>query len=67
VRCFAGFAKVALEPGRSATVDVDLSPAAFRRWASGWLPVDGPHTVVLGRSAASIEATLTVGQTDGHE
>jgi hypothetical protein len=58
---FAGFSKVTLDPGESATVTVELSPAAFRRWEAGWVPVDGPHVVELGRSAASIESTVTVG------
>jgi beta-glucosidase len=60
VRAFAGVAKVTLDPGESATVAVDLSPAVFRRWEDGWIAPDGPSTVLLGRSVSSIEATLTV-------
>jgi beta-glucosidase len=61
-RQFAGFAKLTLDPGETATATVELSPAAFRRWDGAWVPVDGPHHVRLGRSAASIEADLTVDQ-----
>lgn len=64
----AGFAKVAVDPGATAEVEVALSPAAFRRWdveAHAWVVDAGDRVVRLARSAdpaATVEArTVTVG------
>jgi beta-glucosidase len=60
VRALAGFAKVALGPGETATVAVDLQPAAFRRWDGGWVTDPDPVAVHLGRTAADLITSVTV-------
>lgn len=52
VRTLAGFAKVTLEPGASAVIDVAAAPRSFRRWAGGaWVVPAGEHRVWVGRSS----------------
>ncbi len=59
----AGFAKVALDPGQSAAVAIELSPAAFRRWdadAGAWVTDPGRYEVRLARSSAAIVDSVVV-------
>jgi beta-glucosidase len=51
VRTLAGFARVELEPGESATVTVPLGDAAFRHWdtvTGAWQVEQGSWTVLAG-------------------
>lgn len=69
VRTLAGFARVELEPGESATVTVPLGDAAFRHWdvATGsWQVEQGTWRVLAGEHvddltlSADVELTGTV-------
>jgi beta-glucosidase len=68
-RTLAGFARVELEPGESATVTVPLGDAAFRHWdtATGaWQVAQGTYEVLAGAHvddlplAVPVEVTGTV-------
>jgi beta-glucosidase len=56
LRAFAG---VALEPGQSRTVELDLDRRAFAYWdvrEGGWVVAPGAYTVQIGASAADVVA-----------
>lgn len=58
-----GFAKVALEPGQTKTVTVDLDWRAFAYYHPGyhqWITEDGEFEIQVGASAADIRARHTV-------
>ena len=57
------FTKVALEPGESRTVAVELDRRAFAYWdvrEGGWVVAPGEYTVQIGRDAADVVAEATV-------
>ncbi|MCA9919441.1 MAG: fibronectin type III-like domain-contianing protein, partial [Anaerolineales bacterium] len=58
-----GFAKVALEPGETKTVSVDLDFRAFAYYHpeyAQWITEDGEFDLLIGASSADIRHTLTV-------
>ena len=58
-----GFAKIALQPGETKTVSVDLDFRAFAYYnpAYGqWVTEDGEFDILVGASAADIRATVPV-------
>src|SRR6185312_1043312 len=58
-----GFAKVALEPGGSAQVSLELPPRAFAFYdpdAKGWVTEPGTYDLLVGRSSGDIRLTATV-------
>lgn len=57
VRELAAFAKVSLQPGETATVELELSPRAFAYWdtrGSRWRVQPGTYGIELGRSSKEI-------------
>jgi beta-glucosidase len=55
VKELAGFAKVALEPGATATARIQLKDRSFARWdvaTHGWVVDAGSYTVLVAASAA---------------
>lgn len=57
------FAKVALEPGESSTVEFSLTSRAFSHWdtaTSGWVVPGGMYAVQIGRSSSDIVAEAEV-------
>jgi len=59
----AAFTKVVVAPGATSTVEVEVGPAAWRRWdldTGGWLVEPGPRTLFVAASAADVRATLDV-------
>jgi beta-glucosidase len=65
MRELKGFAKVALEPGASAEVVIDLSVRDFAWFdvkAQGWTVTGGTYTAFVGFSAADIRAEVTLQQ-----
>ncbi|GAA2077263.1 family 78 glycoside hydrolase catalytic domain [Microbacterium hatanonis] len=73
VRELAGFAKVELAPGESATVEIALSRRSFAHWDAGkdrWWVQPGTYTVEIGRSSVDIALAADVaieGDTDRPE
>ncbi|GAA2873900.1 hypothetical protein GCM10010517_34480 [Streptosporangium fragile] len=61
-RRLAGFAAVTAEPGRAATVTVELPERAFQIWDGGWRTITGGYLVEAGRSVADrpLSAELTL-------
>ena len=62
-RTLAGFARVELAPGESATVSVPLGDAAFRHWdtASGaWQVQQGTYEVLAGANVDDLPLTAAV-------
>lgn len=62
----AGFARVALDPGESRRVDIDLEPRTYARWdemAGQWTLATQVLEIALGRSATDhlFTGSLTVG------
>jgi beta-glucosidase len=58
-----GFAKVALEPGETKTVSINLDFRAFAFWHpeyGRWITEDGEFDILIGASSADIRHTLTV-------
>ena len=58
-----GFAKVALEPGETKTVDIALDFRAFAFYHpehAQWITEDGDFDLLIGASSADIRHTLTV-------
>jgi beta-glucosidase len=49
-----GFLKLHLTAGETRRVNIDLPPRAFQTWRNGWVALDGPVTVLVGRSAADL-------------
>jgi len=61
-----GFEKVALEPGESRTVTVDLDERAFSIWAaSGWTVTPGCYRVHVGGSSVDLPLTAGLGRAGG--
>ncbi|MEV6073302.1 glycoside hydrolase family 3 C-terminal domain-containing protein [Nocardia sp. NPDC052001] len=61
VRWLAGFTAITLEPGRSATVEINLSQRAFEHWtAAGWAIEPGAFTLHVGTSATDLPHTTEV-------
>jgi beta-glucosidase len=56
------YSKVALEPGQSKTVTMNLGRRAFSYWStgSGWTVKKGCYTLMLGSSSRDIAATKVV-------
>ena len=68
-RELVGFAKVHLNAGSSAVVDVPVAARGFAFWHDGWQVPNGRHDLEIGFSSADIAATVTVtvsGGFDGH-
>ncbi len=62
VKELKGFAKVALEPGETKTVSIQLDFRAFAFWHTDydrWITEDGEFDILIGASAADIRHTLT--------
>lgn len=62
-RTLAGFARVELEPGRSATVTVPLGDAAFRHWdvrSGAWVVEQASWTVLAGAHVDDLPLAATV-------
>jgi beta-glucosidase len=62
-RTLAGFARVELAPGESATVTVPLGAAAFRHWdlrTRSWEVERGTWTVLAGANVADLPLTTAV-------
>jgi beta-glucosidase len=58
-----GFAKVALQPGETATVQIELNERAFSYWdptASGWVCEAGDFELRVGSSSRDIRTTVAV-------
>lgn len=58
-----GFAKVALEPGESKTVEIDLDERAFAYWSEtfdDWHVEAGEYGIEVGTSSRDIADTVTV-------
>ncbi|WP_336670663.1 glycoside hydrolase family 3 C-terminal domain-containing protein [Tsukamurella sp. USMM236] len=58
-RSLAAFDKVALEPGASTTVTLDLPRRAFAHWdgpRGDWVVSPGDYLIEVGRSSADIDA-----------
>ncbi|WP_434316156.1 family 78 glycoside hydrolase catalytic domain [Leifsonia sp. P73] len=67
IRELAGFAKVALRPGETATVEIPLDRRAFAYWdapQSRWWVAPGSYRIQLGESATDIVAEQLI-QLDG--
>jgi beta-glucosidase len=63
VRWLAGFAGVAVEPGRTATVAVCVTRRAFEVWdvaAHGWVTPPGEYRLVVAHDLADERGSLTV-------
>lgn len=63
VRQLAGFTKVHLDAGESATATVTVPARAFAYWdpsASTWQVDDGPHTLWVGRSSRDLTEWVAV-------
>ncbi|MFI4973710.1 MAG: glycoside hydrolase family 3 C-terminal domain-containing protein [Caulobacterales bacterium] len=63
VKELKGFAKVALAPGESKTVTIDLNPRAFAFYDPAkrdWVIDAGAYDLLIGASAADIELQATV-------
>jgi beta-glucosidase len=63
VKQLAGFAKVRVEPGSTATARIDLGVAAFRRWdvaTSAWRIDSGRYRLLVAASAADVRSELQV-------
>jgi beta-glucosidase len=59
----AAWAKVGLEPGETADVELTLDRGAFRFWhpkTGGWAVEPGAFTVAVGRSSRDLRSTTTV-------
>lgn len=62
-RRLAAFTKVALDPGRSRRVSVDLTARAFQVWDAArdrWVSPRGRYVVQVGRSAAEVRTVGVV-------
>ena len=62
-RELVGFAKVRLDAGGQETVEVELTPAAYRAWdvvSHGWRSDDGRYEVLVGSSSRDIKASAIV-------
>ncbi|TKR27215.1 glycosyl hydrolase [Cellulomonas hominis] len=62
-RTLAGFARVELAPGESATVTVPLGDAAFRHWGlrtRSWEVERGTWTVLAGANVADLPLTAAI-------
>lgn len=63
LRTLAGFAKVALAPGASTTVELPLGRRAFATWdvdAHAWVVPAGDHEISVGTSSRSLASAGTV-------
>lgn len=55
--------KVVLEPGQSATVQIELGPEAFRRWdetAGDWTVDAGDYEIIVAASAGDVRQRLPI-------
>jgi beta-glucosidase len=62
-RELAGFVKVAVDPGKPETVELELDAAAFRYWdvdTKGWRSDPGRYEVLVGASSRDIRATAEI-------
>ncbi|CAM3280153.1 glycoside hydrolase family 3 C-terminal domain-containing protein [Tsukamurella hominis] len=62
-RSLAAFDKVALEPGASTTVTLDLPRRAFAHWdgpRGDWVVAPGEYLIEVGRSSADIDADVAL-------
>jgi beta-glucosidase len=58
-----GYQKVALQPGKSAQVTIDLDRRAFAHWsnsAGGWEVAPGTYTIRVGGSSAKLPLSQTI-------
>ncbi|RMI09357.1 glycoside hydrolase family 3 C-terminal domain-containing protein [Cellulomonas triticagri] len=65
-RTLAGFARVELEPGESATVTVPLGDAAFRHWdtvTGAWQVEQGTYAVLAGAHVDDLPLSVPVAVT----
>ncbi|MFM2076609.1 MAG: hypothetical protein RJA49_499, partial [Actinomycetota bacterium] len=59
LRTLQGFTRVALDPGASTTVRIDLPPSAFRRWDAdrhAWVIDEGDRRVLAGWSSRDLRS-----------
>ena len=66
-RELAGFVKVAVDPGKPETVELELDAAAFRYWdvaTKGWGSDPGRYEVLVGASSRDIRATAEIVRSD---
>ena len=59
----AGFAKVRLEPGQTARVDVALGRRSFAVWdvaAGDWLVEAGEYEILVGASSTDLRGSVTI-------
>ena len=69
-RELAGFAKVSLDPGADATVEIALDAEAYRYWdveTHGWRAEAGRYEVLVGASSRDIRASAEVAWRAGPE
>jgi len=62
-KALKGFQKVALAPGASTPVHLELDARAFAYWstaANDWRVAPGCYQIMLGRSSRDIVATASV-------
>lgn len=62
-KALAAFAKTVVAPGATATVEVAVPAAAWRRWdlaTGGWVVDPGPRQLLVAASAADVRSTLTI-------
>ena len=62
-RQLAGFAKLALDPGERAVVEIPVAPRAFASWdvaSSQWVTRPGRYTVGVAASAADVRSVRTI-------
>ncbi|MGV7688466.1 fibronectin type III-like domain-contianing protein, partial [Mycobacterium kansasii] len=62
-RSLAAFRKVALDPGASTTVALDLPRRAFAHWDTprgDWVVSPGDYPIEVGGSSADIDGAATV-------
>ncbi|WP_051302912.1 glycoside hydrolase family 3 C-terminal domain-containing protein [Psychromonas aquimarina] len=63
VKSLAGFSKVKLGSGKSASVSIDIKPKAFKYWSAaqnGWVTASGKRDVYLGHSSDDYQSIGTV-------
>ncbi|MDS0259318.1 glycoside hydrolase family 3 C-terminal domain-containing protein [Haloarcula sp. S1CR25-12] len=58
VREFAAAQSVALDPGETGTVTLELDELAFSRYDEGWTVDSGQYRVEVGRSSSDVRATV---------
>ncbi|MCM1057321.1 MAG: glycoside hydrolase family 3 C-terminal domain-containing protein [Firmicutes bacterium] len=60
MRELKGFRKVYLEPGKSRTVEFQLSERSFAVWSGGWVIPSGKYTILVGADSENLPLSETV-------